>query len=318
MGEASPLPGYSPDEVSDARRALEAWGRGPLPSLELSGDCLEPVGAEVARLPSSAPAARFALETALLDLLGRRLGLPLYRLLGAPELPPAVPLAGLVPRLEPLPAALRAAAELWERGIRTLKVKVGAAGRFDAECRALRALRERFGERLALRLDANGALPRAEVEERLSALAASSPELIEEPLSGDDLLDLLNPPIPVALDESLRGEGAWERFEPWFERGRCTAVVLKPALLGGSLACLALARRAHARGLRCIASHLFDGPVALQATAAMALALPGEVPACGLARHAGLDAWPGAPPPLVGESALEPAAALPGLGLSGS
>jgi L-Ala-D/L-Glu epimerase len=46
------------------------------------------------------------------------------------------------------------------------------------------------------------------------------------------------------------------------------------------------------RGLKVSVSHVFDGPVALAACAALALALAGQVAACGLTPHPGLQAWP--------------------------
>jgi len=41
-----------------------------------------------------------------------------------------------------------------------------------------------------------------------------------------------------------------------------------------------------------VVTHLLDGPVALAAACELARSLPGAW-ACGLDRHAGLDAWPG-------------------------
>ena len=87
-------------------------------------------------------------------------------------------------------------------------------------------------------------------------------------------------------------------------------------VLGGLSHCLELGRRARALNLGVVVSHSFDGPVALAAAAALALALPAGI-AQGLAPHAGLSAWPPIPLPIVGAklqawsgAGLGPAAAL--------
>jgi L-alanine-DL-glutamate epimerase-like enolase superfamily enzyme len=93
------------------------------------------------------------------------------------------------------------------------------------------------------------------------------------------------------------------------------AVVLKPMALGGFGPCLALAKRAHAAGLKSCVSHLFDGPVALASAAALALVVHGPGVAAGLAPHAGLGAWCDVPLPFVRAGELIPWDA-PGLGLA--
>ncbi|HMR76928.1 MAG TPA: hypothetical protein PKD61_17535, partial [Polyangiaceae bacterium] len=86
LGEASPLPGFG----ADARSAGDSWATdtadGARQELRALGHLGElPESAEdVARLCDefelSSPSARFALETALLDALGRRRGVALGQL----------------------------------------------------------------------------------------------------------------------------------------------------------------------------------------------------------------------------------------------
>jgi L-alanine-DL-glutamate epimerase-like enolase superfamily enzyme len=233
-GEAAPLPGYSPDTLEACRAALAA-----LPPLTGELDDLRHV-------PRSLPAARFALETAL---LARRGGLGL----------PARPVAR-----SRLVDSVAAAAAALAAGAAVLKVKVGVPG--DVEL--LAALRDRFPG-VPLRLDANGTPVGA-------AHAAFAPELVEEPA------DPAAPhPFPVALDESLQ-RLPFGAVRALARAGRVQALVLKPMALGGALRCLELARRAVELDLAVCASHLHDGPVARAATRALAEALPGRVLACGV------------------------------------
>ena len=90
-------------------------------------------------------------------------------------------------------------------------------------------------------------------------------------------------------------------------------MVLKPMILGGLSRWLELGRRAGALDLGVVVSHSFDGPVALAAAAALALALPTRI-AQGLAPHSGLAAWPPIPLPLT-HAALQ-VWSTPGLGLA--
>jgi L-alanine-DL-glutamate epimerase-like enolase superfamily enzyme len=71
--------------------------------------------------------------------------------------------------------------------------------------------------------------------------------------------------------------------------------------LGGLMRCRDLAARARAAGLSVVVSHLFDGPVALNAYAELALSLESGDLASGLMPHPALDVYP--PTPLPGFAA---------------
>lgn len=297
-GEASPLPGYSPDTLDEVEAGLDDWAarweRG-----EVGG--AEGVGADpalddaVARLPS----ARCAIDTALFDLAARRFGVPLHaRLLdlGRPAHPvrrvPVAALASLpgVTRPGTPPGeGMATVAEAVADGYKTVKLKVGGGDgsdeAFARELEALAGIRSAFPY-LRLRLDVNGAWTPDAARTRLAELARHiEPELVEQPVDARSMLDFGRSPVPLAGDESLRESGAVERLAD-----ACVAVVLKPMVLGGPRACLRLAESAFAEGMQVIVSHTFGGPVAHAAACELALALaaldPVSVPpAAGLAGH---------------------------------
>ena len=301
QGEASPLPGYSPDTVDDCAQQLTAVdvARLPLPDGGTMTDWWAQVLAAV-DLP--APAARFALETAVLDWWGRRHGISLARLLGGSAAETRrVPLAALA---SDIPAA-RAA---YRRGVRTFKLKISAVT-FEDDLRFAQAMRDEFSTAIRLRFDANRTLPPASAREYLHALARFDPEFVEEPVPLHDFERLTRSPVPLAADESLSQPSAWPRLA-----AVCRVVVLKPTLLGGLTACLTRARDAAALGLGVTVTHTFDGPVALAAASELAAALPGSPLACGLDRHAGLATWPAAAIAQLGPAHVS-SAARPGLGL---
>lgn len=288
MGEASPLPGYSPDALEEVERALAALSAGALSAALAAGTVRAALRAAAELAPRSLPSARCALETAVLDLLARRRSEPASVALGA-EPGARRPLSALLgPATSPtLPSdAERALAE----GYRTLKVKLGAPGVLRDELAALAALRERFGVVFGLRLDANGALRASDLSDAAPALHGLNIELFEEP-SGAGL-----PGLPLALDESLQGLTLAEAEAAWQRRG-ARAIVLKPTALGGLSHCLALAERALASNVQVSVSHCFEGPFAWRAAAALALSLPVGA-AHGLAPHPGLLGWKTGPLPL--------------------
>jgi o-succinylbenzoate synthase len=278
LGECSPLPGYSPDTLAACELALAELELAPVPE-RCAPDELEPALREASRaLPRELPAARCALETALLDLWSRQLARPAWQLLRPASVPPAP--RRLAALLASLDSATEDAAEALARGITAFKLKLGRPGALAAELAAARALKSALPAAAKLRLDANQALS-VHARAALREHATLGPEWLEEPCAPDELAQLGDLDLPVALDESLSGRSPAE-LDQLCERvpGVC-AVVLKPMLLG-VLGCLELAERAQARGLAVVLSHTFDDAPALAVSAALALAVGSTERAHGL------------------------------------
>jgi L-alanine-DL-glutamate epimerase-like enolase superfamily enzyme len=230
------------------------------------------------------PAAVFALETALLDLVSKTRGQPAWAALRGNDDATEIPLSALAEGATP--EALVAAAERAQaRGIRVVKVKVGGPDGRERDRVRLAALRSALGDEIALRLDANQSLPMADLANELAAFAEVGPELLEEPVRRELLASLQTSPIPLAFDESLMLEGWRELVLRGAERGTHAAVVLKPMALGGFNRCLEMAEVAREAGLAVIVTHVFDGPIGTAAAACLALAVSGPIKPCGLDPH---------------------------------
>lgn len=287
QGEASPLPRYSRETLEDVVDAL----RGALPRVDESVVEAPLVALDAPwwrELPGS---ARFALETAVLDLAGKRRGVSVHAILRGAAARAAVPVSAYVG------AALDAglvenARDALQRGISTLKVKLaGAAATFDAEVNALLELRRALPRAWTLRLDLNGAWSLEEATHaRFGALAPSRPAFVEQPVRVGELRALGRCAIPWAIDESLVDAGDTEHVMTRREQAGCTAVIVKPAV-HGLLGAWRLCERAHRAGLGVVVTHLFDGPIALAAACELALSLRAPW-ACGLDLHPGLASWP--------------------------
>jgi o-succinylbenzoate synthase len=313
QGEASPLPGFSSDTLAEARADLLGVDWAGLPNVAPGDGLLDDVGAALSAAGLNAPAARFAAETALLDLAGQAAGLPVHVLLagtgpgaGADRArPSAVPLAALLAG-----DLLASAAERVSEGYGCLKVKVGRAP--AEELALLGALRAELGDGVLLRADANGSLDVEVAPGWLQGAADLGLEFVEEPLPLARLRELLPSPVSIAIDESLDA-GDDSGLAPALAAGGYRYVVLKPGYHGGALRCLGLAAEARSLGAQPVVSHLLGGPVALAAAAELALALPSG-PAAGLAPHAGLSIWPALELPAYGRAEILPHD-RPGLGL---
>ena len=298
LGEASPLPGYSSDTLEEAEGALATLDRHALALALEQEHPLEALAAAAKLVPAGQSAARMALETAVLDLRGRQCGQ------SAPQLLAAEPgaerslawLAGVVVAAQEQATLLASIRGAVRAGYTHFKLKLGATGKLREELTVVQGLRGALGGAVRLRLDANQAWSEADARAACRALEGLDIEFIEEPCRAPSRL--LATGIPIALDESLRDRNPQD-LTTLARRASACVVILKPMVHGGLTRCLAMARQAHALGLGVVISHSFDGPVALIAAAALALALPTRM-AQGLAPHGGLAAWPEVPLPILG------------------
>jgi O-succinylbenzoate synthase len=235
----------------------------------------------------------------VLDAIGRERGRSIAALFGGSDEPLA--LAAVVDDAE---QARRAFAD----GIRCLKIKLAAdddPGRVFAIAAAV--------PRARLRIDANRSWPRAEVADRLAALAALPIDYVEEPCRDSHQLLSESLPCPIALDEGLLAMSEVEICVALRSIPRLAAVVLKPTLLGGFSVVFPIAALAQSCRVPPIVSHALEGPIGTAACAEIARAIGGRH-AVGLAAHAALAGWAIAVPQLAADHIH--AAARPGLGFA--
>jgi o-succinylbenzoate synthase len=278
IGEATPYPLAGTEGLAACQSALlsalELLSTGRVPSDPKRVDrVLDAIGDL-----RKAPAARFGVELALLDLIAQRRQLPLARLFRA-NAGPTVQVSVLLPHADPAVLA-RTTRRLVRGGFQVFKIKIGAAPLARDRARVA-AVREAAGPRARLRLDANGAF--GGVAAALAALRQLHEfriEFCEEPLARPTPAALARlrkrSPIPIAADESLASP---ERALGFVRQRSVDVLVLKPMVLGGVMRALALARRARAAGIRSLATTTLDGVVARLGAAHLAAALP----PCGLA-----------------------------------
>jgi len=305
FGEAAPLPGFAADTLEEARSALLPLLGRPLPDEGATPSREVTTALAESSAPLASPAARSALEAALLDLWSRRRGVPAYALLAAVAPGTRAPLSAWLP--DGTDDALAAARSHLAHGGTALKVKLDARRGLARGIETLEALRAEFGPAVALRADANSSATPETLAPCLERLRALELEWLEEPTQEPLVSDL---GVPLALDESLQAAGMLPDLA---ERPFVAALVLKPTALGGVARCLELARHARAHGRAAVASHALEGPVGFMTAATLAFALASER-AHGLSAHRALRT--ARPPGLAGEADVLEAWSEPGLGLT--
>lgn len=230
-------------------RAGEHTGLGcASPIREVTGESFEDCRAALAAGPDGlherCPAARAALDMALHDLRARAAGKPLVELLGRvhTELPTSITI-GIKDSAEEV---LAEAEEYAGRGFRILKVKIGLDLESDFE--RLRKLRERFGSRLRLRIDANQGYRAADLARLFALVDELAIEFVEQPLppARDTELETLSADArrQLALDESVLSPADARR-----NAARCGILNIKLMKCGGVTPALEIARIAQQHGL---------------------------------------------------------------------
>jgi L-Ala-D/L-Glu epimerase len=189
--------------------------------------------------PAGDAAGRSALDAALHDWIGRRLGEPVWRLLGLSRETPVPSYTIAIDSVEGTRDRTRAA-----RGFRALKVKVGGPddlGRVEAV---------RAESDAVLRVDANEGWTLESARELVPALMELGVELVEQPFPADDLesfraLRELEPRPPLVVDE-----GCHDLSDVAEVAGYADGIVVKLAKAGGMREALRMVHAARALGLR--------------------------------------------------------------------
>ncbi|MCY3967868.1 MAG: hypothetical protein OXF21_04805 [bacterium] len=273
-GEAMCFPGWPGADLAVSRNALETWAARPDP----------------AKLPHER-FAHAAIELALLDIEAQQTGKTQAAVL-AHNRPTEQngPTAQTVP-VHALVASPTEATAAVKAGYSSVKLKVGMDD-LATTIERVGAVRSAIGDRVGLRLDANGAwLPSsvstAQLVHLLGKLAPYNIEYIEEPTTGlANLAELgRHSPIPVAADESL---SELNHLSPTASALTTSAlppsigvVVIKPMAIGGPKTAYALASQWIAQGQKMVATNYLDSAVGQHAALSVAAALPGPTQVCG-------------------------------------
>lgn len=194
-GEASPWPAFSGTVEANAA-ALHVHLR----PLVTGADPLriEQIMHKADQLVVGCTEAKAALESALLDIAGKRSGLSVSELIGG-RCRDSIPLSFSVANPD-FDADLETIAALWADGVRLFKMKTGFADhRFDLM--RLERLRGLYGDEIDIRIDYNQGMKPYEAVRRVKDLERFNPTFIEQPVPRPNLEAMAE--IARALDTPL-------------------------------------------------------------------------------------------------------------------
>ena len=208
--------------------------------------------------------AKSAVETALLDAQGKRLGLPISELLGGRRRD-RLPVAWTLASGDTARDIAEAEEMLALRRHRIFKLKIGAKTlREDIDHVA--AIKRALGDRGSVRVDVNMAWTETEAAHGMAALADAGCELVEQPVASTSALCRLMRRFPIALmaDESLYGP------ESAFEVARVSGAdvfAVKVEQSGGLFNAQRVATIADAAGIELYGGTMLEGAVGTIASA---------------------------------------------------
>ena len=251
LGEAAPVRQHheTQEGVLDYLESLPPLAKDPFHLEEL-----------LAALPPGSQSARAAIDIALHDLIGKRLGLPLYRLFGLnPESSPPTSMTVSIGTAEEVQGWARDAAKRFT----ILKLKLGHENPLEL-VRAVRAVTD-----VRLVADANCAWTVEQALVLIPALADLGLEWIEQPLPEEDLDGLRQireaSPIPIFADEPVRTARDIARLA-----GCVDGVNIKVMKAGGLREALRMIAVARAHGLQVLLGCMIETSLGITAAAHLA------------------------------------------------
>lgn len=268
FGEISPLPGLSAEDLETAASQLHAL------RYSLSGENIpchvEELSYGFARWLEKfqlVPSVRFGFEAAVLNLIADSRNLPLRAVI-SDVYRDSVSVNGLLSGTRN--EILTKAEQIQKAGYRAVKLKVGRCP-LQEEIRLVHDVRERIGDSVALRLDANRAWSIEDALVFLDGISDCPIDYIEEPVHNYNMLVSISDKSglpPVAMDESLL-ELTPEELAPL---PNLKAVMLKPTVLGLEKS-MRFGRRARFLGITPVVSSSFETGLGLTVLAELAAVL---------------------------------------------
>lgn len=254
IGEATPQKFYG-ETPETALAAMDFYA----PRLPEDPFNLEHAEAELAHAMTGNNSVRAALSTALHDLVGKRLGVPLYRLWGLD--PAAAPLSTFtigIDTPEKMRLKVREAASY-----PVLKVKLGTPD----DLAILRAIREETDKEL--RVDANGAWTAVQAVRMLPVLEEFGVTVLEQPVARADLDGFAqirrHARIPLIADESCHVATDIPHLA-----GRVDGINIKLAKTGSLREALKMVSVARAHHMMVMLGCMVESSIAITAAAHMA------------------------------------------------
>lgn len=231
--------------------------------------------------------AKAGIEMALWDIVGKKLGTPVYNLLGG-KVRERIPLSYSIPFGTPEQMA-GFAAERVKAGHRTIKVKVGSEDG-PRDVAAVKAIRAAIGAGVKLRVDGNMGWPTAKHAIRMiRQMEPCDIELVEQPLPAHDLDGMAevrrNIGVPLMADESIRNPRSAMDV---IRRGAADIANVYVTEAGGLLNAMRIFAMCEAAGMPCMIGSMPEFGIGTAAQIHLGIAMTNLGPdsdTCGVLYH---------------------------------
>lgn len=269
IGECSPLPGLSIDDISDYERSKLLW---TCAHISLGKKALW-------EQLKSYPSIQFGVEQAFLSLEAEQEGVLFPSPFTEGQVP--IPINGLIWMGDKhyMQQQIR---EKLSQGFHCIKMKIGAID-FETEYALLKGIRQQYAPSdIELRVDANGAFSPLEALEKLKRLSDLEIHSIEQPIRAGQYEQMARlcevSPLPIALDEELIGVACPERKKEILQWIRPAYIILKPSLIGGYRGSEEWIDLAEKQGIGWWVTSALEGYVGLSAIAQWTYTLKNPLP----------------------------------------
>jgi muconate cycloisomerase len=271
IGEGTTIAGmaYGPESPESMKLATDAY----LAPACIGRDAtrVQALMAHLAKLVRFNHFSKSALETALLDAHGRRLGVPVSELLGGRHRE-RLPVAWTLASGDTDKDIAEAEMMLERRRHKVFKLKIGAKD-IKADIKHVADIKRGLGDRGSVRVDVNMAWSETQAARAIPALVDAGCELVEQPVASAAALARLMRRFPVALmaDEVLQGPES--AFQIAKQEG-ADVFAIKIEQSGGLTAAQRVAAIADAEGIELYGGTMLEGAVSTIASAHLFASLP--------------------------------------------
>lgn len=264
IGEGTTIAGlaYGPESPESMKLAIDAY----LAPAMIGKDAtrIQALMAHLGKLVKVNHFSKSALETALLDAQGKRLGVPVSELLGGRRRD-RLAVAWTLASGDTAKDIAEAERMLEARRHKVFKLKIGAKPLKD-DIAHVAEIKKQLGERGAVRVDVNMAWSETQAAWAIPALADAGCELVEQPVASAAALARLMRRFPVALmaDEILQGPES--AFDIAKQQG-ADVFAIKIEQSGGLFAAQRVAAIADAAGIELYGGTMLEGAFSTVASA---------------------------------------------------
>ena len=274
LGEGTTIGGLSYGEESpeSIKSAIDTYIAPILQLCDLSR--VQDTMARITRSVRGNHFAKCAVETALLDIVGKRLGVPVSELIGGGRVRSTLPVAWTLASGNTERDIAEGETVLDQRRHRIFKIKIGKRD-VAADVAHVGAICKAFEGRASVRVDVNQNWSEPQAALGMAMLQDVGADLVEQPVARDALGAMARlsaqHQIPLMADEALNGPRSAFRIA---EAAAARVFAVKIAQSGGLHAAGQVAAIAHAAGIDLYGGTMLEGGVGTVASAQLFATFP--------------------------------------------